>query len=144
MKRFAQQLVADLPPLWVAGLAVLQNPPAKLDAPPLPPEGGALRVGPVFAAGAVFPILVLLLRPTPLVQTILALGSVLSILLLYRQDFAPCLVLGSSQVLLLLVLLRQRLGWQEISRVFPSQASGIVMGVVVAVLCWLVVCRWVW
>src|SRR5262249_23260934 len=94
--------------------------------------------------GTVFPIFVLLLRLSPPVQTTLALGCFLPVVLLTGSDRGLCLLLGTSQFLLLLVLLRRRVSSQEILGIFPIQPSGIVVGVAVAALSWLVVSRWVW
>ncbi len=144
MKRVLPPLLADLAPLWVAGLGILQ---IAFFSRFLPLEGEPFEWAQYLALGAMFPLLVLLgdfaVRREPL-RAIVGLACLIPIALWVGPGWNLCVSLGVGQAMLLLVWLRLRVGIAGVGKAFPLRPTGIAVGIAVATLGWLVAARWVW
>src|ERR1043165_10423 len=135
--------LAGLTPLWVGGLAVLQIYVLSWS---LPLQGETYEWAQFLLLGTLFPILVLLLRLSPLSHPILAAACVLPVPLFSGTDFhwVLCTALALGQTIILLSELRLQLGSEGVGRVFPIRGFGGAAALVVAFLSWAVASHWVW
>lgn len=140
MKPIFQQLIADIAPLWVGGMAILQIYVLRWT---LPLEGERYEWAQYLLLGTAFPILVLLTRISLQFQALLALACFIPVPLFLGPGWHICALLGVGQLLLLLPFLHLRVGAERLPLVFPVTPSGVTIAIAVACLSWLIVSHWV-